>query len=142
MSDAAGIIFLIGRILFVTLFLVSAFGHITKSEFMVGYARSKKMPLPMVGGWPAGVYQLIAAALIAVGIWPDIGAIMLGIYVTIAAFYFHDYWKVEDAMMRQTEMLNFFRNVTLLGAAVMLFALAASAGDGMRYTVIAPLIRF
>ena len=80
--------------------------------------------------------------LIAVGIWPDIGAIMLGLYVTIAAFYFHNFWTVDDATQRQTEQLNFFRNVTLLGAAIMLFVFFASVGDGVRYTVIAPLIRF
>lgn len=142
MSDGAGIVLLIGRILFIALFLVSAFGHLTKSEMMVGYARSKNLPLAPLGGWPAGLYQLAAAVLIAIGIWPDIGAIMLGIYVTIAAFYFHDFWAIEDAMQRQLEQLNFFRNVTLLGTAIILLAFFASTGDGVRYTIIAPLIRF
>lgn len=142
MSTGAGIVLLIGRILFIALFLVSAFGHLSKGEMMVGYARSKNMPLAPLGGWPAGLYELVAAVLIAVGIWPDIGAIMLGLYVTIAAFYFHNFWTVDDATQRQTEQLNFFRNVTLLGAAIMLFVFFASVGDGVRYTVIAPLIRF
>src|SRR5450759_2606213 len=111
MSTNAGIVLLIGRLLFIALFLVSAFGHLSKGEMMVGYARAKKMPLAPLGGWPAGLYQIVAVALIAIGIWPDIGAIMLGVYVTIAGFYFHNYWTIEEATQRQTEQLNFFRNV-------------------------------
>lgn len=142
MSDAAGVVLFLGRVLFVALFLVSAKGHIKQGNMMVGYAKAKKMPLATLAGWHAGVYQIAASLLIAMGIWPDIGAIMLGIYVIPAALYFHNYWTVQDPAQRQQEQISFYRNVTLLGVVIILFALFASMGDGIRFALTGPLIRF
>jgi putative oxidoreductase len=40
----------------------------------------------------------------------------------------HDFWKVEDPQRRQAEMINFSKNMALLGAALALMG----TGDGKR----------
>lgn len=142
MSDTAGLVLLAGRILFSVMFLVSGVGHLTRGQMMVGYARSKAFPLAAVSGWPTGLYLLVGALSVALGIWPDVGALLLALFVTVSAFYFHNFWAVEDPETRQTEQLNFFRNITLLGASIVLFACFASAGAGLQFALTAPLIQF
>lgn len=142
MSDAAGVVLLIGRIAFCALFLVAAVGNFTRGQMMIAQARSKKVPLAGLAGWPAGVYQIVACVSVAVGIWPDIGAILMGIYVVPLAFYVHNYWTVKDPAQRQQQAFGFYRNVSLLGGAIFLFAYFASAGNNLRFVLTAPLFRF
>lgn len=142
MSDAAAIVLLVGRTVFCALFLVAAVGNFTRGQMMISQARSKKMPLAGLAGWPAGVYQVVASVSVAAGIWPDIGAILMGIYVIPTALYIHNYWTVEDPVQRQQQSFGFYRNVSLLGGSVFLFAYFASAGDNLRFAVTTPLFRF
>ncbi|MBI4288739.1 MAG: DoxX family protein [Chloroflexi bacterium] len=142
MSDAASMVLLAGRIVFSGLFLAAAVGSFTHGKMMIANARSKKMPLAGLAGWPAGLYQLLVSISIAAGIWPDIGAILIGIFVVPTAFYFHNYWTVKDPMQKQQQVFGFYRNVSLLGAAIILFAVFASAGDNLRFAVTGPLFRF
>ncbi len=64
------ILVLIGRILFVLLFLGSAFNHLSQSKAMAGYVESKGLPSAgnMVLG--SGLLMLLGAISVAFGIWP------------------------------------------------------------------------
>lgn len=99
-------------------------------------------PYPWLAGWPSGLWLVTAAVSLGVGIWPDIGALMVAAFVIPAALYFHDFWKVEDPMQKQTQVLFFVRNVTYLGAALAVFALFVAMGDGLRFVVVGPLLDF
>ena len=142
MNDAAGIVFLVGRILFSAFFLVSGIGfHIRKSGMAERYARSMGFPLASLAGWPTGVWMTAGALSVALGIWPDIGLLMLIAFALPAALFFHRFWTMEGDMA-QTQQQLFFRNVIIVGAALALFALFVSAGDGLRYVIADPLFRF
>jgi putative oxidoreductase len=123
----AGVLLLLGRILFTGLFAFSARGHIQNHPRYAAIARGK-LPIAAIAGWPVGVYLLVAGVSIVVGIWPDIGALMVALFVLPAAVLFHQFWTFSDPAARRTQQSSFFRNVTLLGAALSLFALFASAG--------------
>ncbi len=143
MSDAAGMVFLIGRILFVVFFLMAGLGfHVAKSSQAEGYARQIGFPLPGIAGWPTGIWMTVAALSIALGIWPDIGALMLCAFAIIAALYFHRFWSVEDESQKQTQQQLFFRNMIIVGGGLSFFAFFASAGPGLRFSITAPLITF
>jgi putative oxidoreductase len=141
-SDASAFIFLVARILFVAFFVLSARGHLTRGEMIVGYARSKGFPLWAVSGWQAGVWLTIGSASVALGIWPDVGALLLGLFVILTAFGIHRFWEIADAQPRQMEQMNFFRNMTYLGGALALFAAFVALGDQLRFSVTGPLLRF
>lgn len=140
MADELAAVFLVGRILFAFFFVaVAGVGHIKRAGMMVGYAESSKLPMPVLAGYPAGVWLIAGGLSVALGAWGDVGALMLGVFVIPAAGFFHRFWKIEDPMQKQTQMQFFFRNVTFLGAALMVFAFFSAAGDGLRFTLTDPL---
>lgn len=142
MSDAVGIVVLIGRILFAVHFLVAATGHLTQGGMMVGYARSKGFPLAFGAGWPAGVWLLAGALSVLLGVWPELGALLIALFVVVTALGIHQFWTIQDPAQRQAEMLNFTRNVTFLGAAIALFGFFAAAGGDLKFALLKPLIHF
>jgi hypothetical protein len=95
---------------------------VRKHEGMKGYARSAGFPFPGIGGWPAGVWLLAGAASMALGIWADMGSVMIALFVLLAGLYFHRFWTIQDDLQRQNLAGNFYRNVALLGASLALWA--------------------
>jgi putative oxidoreductase len=127
MSTLGGIILLVGRILFVALFVSAARGHIQNhARYVEG--SGKKLPFPVLAGWPAGVWLLVAAVSIVVGIWADLGSLMIAAFLIPAAVLFHPFWSQTDPGARRTHEAGFYRDVSLLGAALALFALFAASG--------------
>jgi putative oxidoreductase len=129
MSITASAIFLVGRILFVALFGVSAQGHIANHDRYVTTARGK-IPVPYVAGWPVGAWLVLAILLIVLGIWPDVGAVMIAAFLIPTTILFHPFWRFSDAAQRRTQRSSFFRNISLLGATLALFAFLTVVGPG------------
>jgi putative oxidoreductase len=127
MSTFGGVVLLIGRILFVALFVSAAQGHIRNHPRYVA-GSGKKLPFPILAGWPAGVFLLVAALSIVVGIWADIGSLMIAAFLVPAAVLFHPFWSQTDPAARRTHEAGFYRDVSLLGAALALFALFTAVG--------------
>lgn len=142
MSAAVGAIVLAGRLLFSTFFVRSGWGHIKRAEGMIGYAKSSGLPLPYLAGWPSGVWLLAASASITLGIWPDVGALMVGVFVIPAAWFFHRYWAIEDPDQKRAQALSFWRNAEILGAALVMFALFGWIGSSLRFALTGPLTKW
>ena len=142
MSEAAGLIVLLGRIVFAIPFLSAAFAHFKMGEQMVGYARSMGAPAPALGGWPAGVWLLASGLSVVLGVWPDIGALMIAAWGIPTAWWIHAWWRYEDAQAKQTQQLFFFRNVAFIGAGIILFGAFVALGEDLRYVITAPLLSF
>jgi putative oxidoreductase len=137
-STLPGAILLVGRILFAGLFAFSARGHIQNHSRYAGVARGK-LPVPAVAGWPTGVFLVLADVSLVAGIWPDIGSLMIAAFLLPAAVLFHPFWSVSDPAARRTQEGSFYRNLTLLGAALSLFALFATTGH-VPFALIGPAI--
>jgi uncharacterized membrane protein YphA (DoxX/SURF4 family) len=144
MSDAVGVIVLVGRILFIINFGVVAGvrGHLAHGKDSQDYARSTGFALPYLAGWPSGVWLVAASLSLGLGIWPDVGALMLGAFVVPAAWYFHRFWEIEDPMQRRMGSLLFYRNVSFLGASLVMFGSFVSFGDALRFSITGPLFDF
>ncbi len=119
-------ILIIGRILFGALFVLSGIGHFAKLEAMVGYAKYKKLPAAKFGVLISGLFFLIGGIYIILGLWVDLGALLLAITLILAAFIFHNFWKESDATAKMNEQIAFNKDLSLAGAALILFALIAS----------------
>jgi len=129
MSTAASAILLVGRILFVGLFVYTARNHIQSHARYVATATGR-LPIPYVAGWPAGVWLLLADVSMILGAWADIGALMMAAFLVPTTLLFHPFWNVSDATKRRPQEMSFYRNVSLLGAALALFALFSVVGPG------------
>jgi putative oxidoreductase len=141
-SDVAGIIVLVGRILFVIFpAYVSGWSfHVKNAKAAEGYAQAVGFPVPSVAGTVAGAWLIVASISIAVGIFPDIGALMLAAFVAFAAWYFHAFWKLEAGDMKQTQSMSFWRNVMIFASCLVMFAFFTSVGEGLRFSVTDALI--
>ena len=142
MSAAAGVLVLAGRLLFSVFFVRSGIGHVKRSQAMGDYARSAAFPAPSLAGWPAGVWLLVASLSIVLGIWPDLGSLMVAVFVVLTGLYFHRFWAIEDPAQRQTQSGSFFRNVALLGASLAMFGFFASAGEALRFAITKAVFSF
>ena len=79
------VIVLIGRILFAALFIGSAFGHLSQSEGMGQYAKSKGVPAARVVVILSGLLILAGGLSVLLGIWADLGALALVVFLVPTA---------------------------------------------------------
>ncbi|MFD0686967.1 DoxX family protein [Actinomadura fibrosa] len=119
------VVALIARIVFTTIFLGAAVGHLSSADAMAGYAASKRLPQPKLAVQVSGAYLLIASAMLILGVWPDLAALAFIPFLLITAFVFHDFWT-QQGEARQMEMIQFNKDLSLAGGALALFALYAS----------------
>lgn len=125
---------LVGRILFALTFAGSAIGHLTNTDAMTAYARSKRLPQPRLAVLASGVYILVAALMIALGVWADLAALALVLFLLLTAFIFHAFWQFTDPQTRMQEQIQFFKDLSLAGGALIIFALYAETPPGLSLT--------
>jgi putative oxidoreductase len=133
------VVALIGRILFALLFLGSAYGHLTQSAAMAGYAASRGVPQPKLAVLASGVLILVGGLLVLLGLWMDLGALLLVIFLVPTAVLMHPFWKETDPMAKQNEMISFQKDIALAGAALIILALYSGYGEALGITITGPL---
>ena len=132
------VIVLIGRILFSILFLFSALGHLTATKQLAGYAGSKGVPFPVTATFVAGLLLLAGGVMVVLGIWADLGTLLLVAFLVPTALVMHGFWR-EPAESRAMEQVQFNKDMALAGASLMLFAFFAFVGDDLGLTITGPL---
>jgi uncharacterized membrane protein YphA (DoxX/SURF4 family) len=132
------ILVLIGRILFSALFISSGINHFTNGKAMSGYAAAKGVPAPLAATYAGGVLLLAGGLSVLLGVWADLGALLLVIFLVPTAVLMHAFWRAEG-QERMLDMIQFQKDVALAGAALMLFALFSFVGDALDLTITGPL---
>ena len=117
-------VLLVGRILFAFMFVMSGFNHLAKAEAMAGYAAYKKVPAPKLANLLSGVLMLLGGLSIILGVYADLGALVLAILLVVMAVKMHDFWNAQGEA-KQPEMIGFLKNISMAGGASFLFAVAA-----------------
>ncbi len=116
------LVFLAGRVLFGLRFVRSGIGHLANREAMVGYARAKRGLAPKLMVPMAGLMVLEGVSVI-LGIWADLGALLIFLFIVPSAFLVHDFWTVEHPQLRQIERSQFMKNLSMAGGALIIFYL-------------------
>lgn len=131
------VVLIIGRVLFVLVLLNSGIMHLTKSEGMVGYAAHKKVPMPKLSVLASGLLMVLGSLSVILGVYADLGALVLAVLLLAMAVKMHDFWAADE-QSKQMETIQFFKNVSMAGAALVLFAaIAASEADA---DVVGPML--
>lgn len=133
------VIALIGRVVFVLLFFGSGVNHILKADAMGAYTAAKGVPQAKLATIASGVLILVGGLMVLLGVYLDLGALLLVIFLLPTAFLMHAFWKETDAMAKQAEQANFMKNVSLAGAALLIMALYSELGDNLGLTITGPL---
>ena len=112
--------FLLGRLIFGGFFLYNGINHFKERKMLAQYAGAKKVPMPDVAVTVSGAMMLLGGASIVLGIKPKLGALALLGFLGGVSPLMHDFWRVEDPNQRMNEMVNFTKNMALLGGALAL----------------------
>ncbi|MEY4623545.1 MAG: hypothetical protein RLZZ07_175 [Actinomycetota bacterium] len=123
------IIFIVGRILFALIFINSGFAHFAQREAMTGYAQFKKVPAAKLAVPLTGLMILVGGLSVVLGFWVDLGALLLAAFLVVSAFMMHNFWTMDDATQKMNETVAFFKNLSMAGAALIIFAIVANGGD-------------
>lgn len=127
------VVLLVGRVLFGALFVASAMGHLTQTEAMAGYAASRRIPMATPMTLLTGIQILIGGLSVILGVWADLGALLLVAFLAGAAVLMHAFWREDEPTDRQMEMVHFNKDVALAGAALGFFW-AFSTDPGLTLT--------
>jgi uncharacterized membrane protein YphA (DoxX/SURF4 family) len=118
-----------GRVLFALLFVSSGVNHFTQNAAMTGYAKYKKIPMAKISVYVSGLMLVLGGIYIALGFYADLGALLLAIFLIPTAFLMHAFWKESDAIAKSNERIAFFKDLSLAGAALIIFALLRGGAD-------------
>ncbi len=87
---------------------------------MAQYARSKSVPLPYRAVELTGIMLLIGGSSVLLGLKPKIGLTAIAAFLVSISPVMHDFWASEDPREKQSQMINFMKNLALLGGALAL----------------------
>jgi uncharacterized membrane protein YphA (DoxX/SURF4 family) len=132
------VIVLLGRIAFCFLFISSGVSHVMQRKAMSAFAGSKGVPQPLLAVLVSGAMILVGGIMVLLGIWADLGALLIAAFCFPAAVLMHAFWKETDEHSKMMETVQFSKDLALGGAALMLFAFFAHTAD-LGLTITGPL---
>jgi putative oxidoreductase len=112
--------FLTGRMIFGGFFLYNGINHIRERKNLAQYASSKNVPQAEIAVVSTGVAMLLGGASILLGIKPKLGTLAIIGFLGGVSPIMHDFWRQEDPNQRMNDMINFSKNMAMLGAALAL----------------------
>ncbi len=112
--------FLLGRLVFGGYFLYSGIHHFLDRKMLSQYAASKRVPMPDIAVPATGAALVIGGASILLGVKPKLGTLAVMGFLAGVSPLMHDFWRQQEPGQRQAEMINFTKNMALLGGALAL----------------------
>lgn len=132
------VVVLVGRILYVAIFLSSGLNHFRNVDSMSRYARSRGLPAARWVVLVSGAVIVVGGLMVLLGVWADLGTLLIAAFLLSTAVVMHDFWRQSDPTTRTTERLQFLKDISLAGASIMLFCLFGYLDD-LRFTLTGPL---
>jgi putative oxidoreductase len=117
----------LGRLMIATIFLMSAVGNkIPQFNTVAEYMASAGVPMAQVMLVGAIVFLIVGSLSVIAGYKTRSGAALLLVFLALATYYFHDFWNFEG-QDQQMQMIQFMKNLSLMGTMVFLMANGAGA---------------
>jgi putative oxidoreductase len=124
-SAGSGVAFLLARVLFGVVVAFMGLNHFLNPGDMAGYAGMKGVPAPRLSVALSGGMLLFGGLSLVTGAFALFGAGAIAVFLLVSTPTMHDFWNAEG-QNQQTEMTQFLKNVTMLGAALFFLALAGT----------------
>jgi putative oxidoreductase len=117
-SFSQGAVVVLGRFLFVLIFLFAAPNHFTKQT--IAFSVSQGVPLASIAVPLSGVVAMAGGLSILLGYRAKLGAWLIVLFLIPVTLMLHKFWTVTDPMMAQIQMILFMKNVSMLGGALLI----------------------
>jgi putative oxidoreductase len=115
--------FVAGRMIVGTYYLYNGVNHFVQFDNMSAHLVSKGIPLASLAVALSGLLLLVAAVTLLLGWHPKLGVAALVLFFLPVTFMMHPFWKATDPMVRLADVINFGKNLALMGSALMLLAI-------------------
>jgi putative oxidoreductase len=116
------VLLLLGRVLFAVVFVSSGLTvHLQQREQGIQYARAYGAPAPELLVPLSGVAIIAGGLSVAVGLWADIGALLIIGFLAGITPIMHAFWKETDPQQQAIQSAMFFKNLALMGSAIVIF---------------------
>ncbi len=115
---------LIGRILYGGTFILLGLNNFARLNEKTDLARSKGVPIAKLSVILSSALIILGGLSILLGYRIEIGIAVLAVFLVPTSLMMHSFWAEEDPQARQVEMVQFFKNVALLGAALTFLGLS------------------
>ncbi|WP_028980855.1 DoxX family protein [Sporocytophaga myxococcoides] len=109
---------LVGRILFSLVFLLAIIRNFSSEA--VKNASTAGVPWASIAVPLSGIIAFLGAVSIIIGYKAKIGAWLIVLYLLSATFIMHRFWADTDPMMQKMKMMNFMKNISMLGGALII----------------------
>jgi uncharacterized membrane protein YphA (DoxX/SURF4 family) len=114
--------FLLGRILVGCYYLQSAYHHFTSVGHLSRAAAAHGVPAPEVAIIGAGVLLLVAGLSFLLGVFPRLGVGAIVLFLVPVTVIMHPFWADRNLAQQQADLINFTKNIGLLGSSLMFLA--------------------
>jgi uncharacterized membrane protein YphA (DoxX/SURF4 family) len=108
-----------GRAMFGGYFLYNGINHFRNRQAMAGYARSKGVAAADAAVIATGAMMVAGGLSIIAGRQPKWGAGLIASFLLGVSPQMHAFWKEQDPQARMPELINFTKNMALVGASLM-----------------------
>lgn len=112
--------FLIGRLVFGGFFLYNGINHLKQRKQLGQYAEAKNVPMAEATVAATGVVLIAGGTSILLGVKPKLGTAAIAGFLAGVSPVMHNFWNIQDPQQRMNEMINFSKNMALLGSALAL----------------------
>ena len=115
--------FLLGRLILGCYYLFSAFHHFSDLPTMARHAAAHGVPMPTAAIVVSGLLLTIAGVTLLLGVMPRVGVGALVLFFLPVTFVMHAFWADTTAAARAADLINFTKNMALLGSSLMFLAI-------------------
>lgn len=115
-------IFLLGRILFGGYFVAKGLSHLFMRKPISTMVAQSGVAHPSLFVSLSGVFVVVGGLGTLFGAFVTEALWLLIIFLIVVSFNLHKFWEVSESAFRLPELVNFTKNMALLGAAFMLLS--------------------
>ena len=108
----------LGRVLFAAIFVMAAPGHFAAPT--IAFAAQQGVPLASLLVPLSGVLALLGGLSVLLGYRAKLGAWLIVLFLIPVTLAMHAFWKVADPTMAQMQQAMFMKNLSMLGAALLI----------------------
>ena len=110
----------LGRMIFGGFFAYSGIDHLQNLKGMAQYAGAKGVPAAEQAVQATGAMLLAGGLSIIAGLKPRHGLAMIVAFLVPVSLQMLRFWEEQEPQKRQLEMIQFMKNMALVGAALAL----------------------
>lgn len=113
--------FLIARVLYAAVFIIAPLQVLASYGSIAAAPPLRRVPAPRIMVPAMSIVSILGAALVILGLWPDLGVILIMVFLIPVTFTMHAFWTVADPVQARAKRDAFLLNLCALGGGLLLF---------------------